>query len=288
MIRLTWTNDHSHPAPMSGATRTDQVVLITGAASGIGAAAATLAVRRGYRVVLADIRLAAADTLAHDLGERARACELDVRDEHSWAAAFDAAEAEFGPVDVLVNNAGIIHTGNARDLRLTQHRDMVEVNLLGTITGVLTALHRMNARGHGHIVNVCSMTSFLPLSGYATYAGTKHGMRAFHHSVAIEERHGPVTFSIIHPPSTRTPMLEQEMADPSSVIAFAERSHAPEEIAEVIVDAIESKPVEVVFPAVAGRFQRMVGVLPQLMYWAIPRVEASGRRKRDRLKGTRP
>src|SRR6266850_457595 len=87
------------------------------------------------------------------------------------------------------------------------------------------------------------MTSFLPLSGYATYAGTKHGVRAFHHSVAIEERHGP------------------------------------EDIAEVIIDAIVSKPVEVVFPAVAGRFQRIVGVLPQLMHWPIPRVEASGRRK---------
>jgi len=226
--------------------------------------------------------------LAHDLGERARACELDIRSEDSWAAAFDVAEAEFGPVDVLVNNAGIIHTGNARDLSLAQHRDIVEVNLLGTITGMLTALQRMNARGHGHIINVGSMTSFLPLSGYATYAGTKHGMRAFHHSVAIEERHGPVTFSIIHPPSTRTPMLEREMADPSAVIAFAERSHAPEDIAEVIIDAIVSKPVEVVFPAVAGRFQRIVGVLPQLMHWAIPRVEASARRKRARLMGTRP
>jgi len=189
---------------------------------------------------------------------------------------------------VLVNNAGIIHTGNARDLSLAQHRDIVEVNLLGTITGMLTALQRMNARGHGHIINVGSMTSFLPLSGYATYAGTKHGMRAFHHSVAIEERHGPVTFSIIHPPSTRTPMLEREMADPSAVIALAERSHAPEDIAEVIIDAIVSKPVEVVFPAVAGRFQRIVGVLPQLMHWAIPRVEASARRKRARLMGTRP
>ena len=268
---------------MNAATRTEQVVLITGAASGIGAAAATLAVRRGYRVVLADIRVAAADALAHDLGERARACQLDIRREDSWAAAFDGAEAEFGPVDVLVNNAGIIHTGNARDLRVTQHRDIVEVNLLGTIIGMLTALHRMNARGHGHVINVCSMTSFLPLSGYATYAATKHGMRAFHHSVAIEERRGPVTFSIIHPPSTRTPMLEQEMADPSSVIAFAERSHAPEDIAKVIVDAIVSKPVEVVFPAVAGRFQRMVGALPQLMRWAIPWVEATGRRKRARL-----
>lgn len=259
------------------------VILITGAASGIGAATARLAVRRGYRVVLADINAAAARSLAGELGGNAVACELDVRDEQAWAAAFDAAEAAFGPVDVLVNNAGVIHTGHARTLTLAQHRHIVEVNLLGTITGVLTALDRMTARGSGHIVDVCSMTSFLPLSGYATYGGTKHAIRAFHHSVAIEERRGPVTFSIVHPPSTRTPMLEQEMADPTAVIAFAERSHSAESIAAAVLSAVERKPTEVVFPPVAGRIQRLVGSLPGLMRLAMPLVEASGRRRRARL-----
>ena len=185
-------------------------VLITGAASGIGAATAREAARRGYDVVLADIDLPAALALADELGQRA--IGLDIRDETGWRRAFDA-----NSIDVLINNAGIIHTGYARDLTVEQHRDVIEVNLLGTITGVLAALAHMTARGRGHIVNVCSMTSFLPLSGYATYGATKHGIRAFHHSIALEERGGPVTFSIVHPPSTRTPMLEREMADPSAV-----------------------------------------------------------------------
>jgi NADP-dependent 3-hydroxy acid dehydrogenase YdfG len=260
-----------------------KVVLITGAGSGIGAAAAQLAVTRGYRVVLADINGASIAALADRLGASAAFVELDVRDETSWSAAYDYAEAAFGPVDVLVNNAGIIHTGNAASLSMAQHRHMVEVNLIGTMTGVLTALPRMKARGSGHIIDVCSMTAFLPLVGYASYSGTKHAMRAFHHSVAIEERKSPITFSIIHPPSTRTPMLEQEMADPTSVIAFAEKSHSPEEVAKVIIDAILEKPIEVVFPPLAGRFQRMVGVFPRLMHFAIPLVEASGRRRRTKL-----
>jgi short-subunit dehydrogenase len=259
------------------------VIMISGAASGIGAATARLAVERGYRVVIADIDVQAAERLAAELGDGALACELDVRDEHSWTAAFDAAEAALGPVDVLVNNAGVIHTGHATTLTLAQHRHIVEVNLLGTITGVLTALDRMNARGSGHIVEVCSMTSFLPLSGYATYGATKHAIRAFHHSVAIEQRRGPVTFSIVHPPSTRTPMLEQEMADPSAVIAFAERSHSAESVAAAVLKAAERKPVEVVFPPMAGRVQRLLGSLPGLMYRVIPVVEASGRRRHARL-----
>ena len=182
-------------------------VLITGAASGIGAATAQLAAERGHRVVLADVDLAGAEALAGRLGPPALAVALDVREGAQWDAALQAAVAAFGRLDVLVNNAGIIHTGYARDLTMAQHRDMVEVNYLGVVGGVMAALPLMREQGHGHIVDVCSMTSFMPLTGYATYGGTKHAMRAFHHSVAIEERRGPVAFTIIHPPSVRTPML---------------------------------------------------------------------------------
>jgi NAD(P)-dependent dehydrogenase (short-subunit alcohol dehydrogenase family) len=260
-----------------------QTVLITGAASGIGAATARTAVAEGHHVIIADIDVEAATSLAAELSPNAVAVELDVRDPDAWSRAFDAAEAQLGPVTVLVNNAGIIHTGRARTLTPQQHRDVVEVNLLGPINGIRVGLDRFALGGRGHIITVCSMTSFLPLSGYATYAGTKHGLRAFHHSVAIEERGGPITFSIIHPPSTRTPMLDREMADPAMAIAFAEKSHSAESIARVIVDAITDKPVEVVFPPVAGRFQRLIGSWPRLTHLVIPIVEATGRRNRERL-----
>jgi short-subunit dehydrogenase len=260
-----------------------QVILVTGAGDGIGAAIADLAVTRGHRVMLTDVNEEAVRSAARRLGSRAAGCALDIRDPAGWARAFDAAEAKFGAVDVLVNNAGIIHTGHARDLSLQQHRDIVEVNLLGTITGVWMALSRMTDQGRGHIINVCSMTSFLPLTGYATYGGTKHAMRAFHHSVALEERGGPLDFTIIHPPSTRTKMLDRELADPACAISFAEKSYAPQQVAKVVVDAVASKPVEVVFPPLAGRFQRAAGVFPRLMRWAIPRAEARGKRHQGRL-----
>ena len=260
------------------------VLLITGAASGIGAAVAEEAVARGHRVLLTDIDETAAQATARRLGAGAVGARLDIRDPEGWTRAFDLAEHEFGAVDVLVNNAGIIHTGRVRDLTLDQHRDVVSVNLLGTITGVYTALDRMTRRGRGHIINICSMTSFLPLPGYATYGGTKHAIRAFHHSVALEEREGPLEFTIVHPPSTRTGMLAREIADPASAaFALAEKSHAPAEIAKAVVDAIAFKPVEVVFPPLAGRVQRAAGAFPRLMRWVIPRAEARGNKKRDRL-----
>ena len=166
---------------------------------------------------------------------------------------------------------------------MAQHRDMVEVNYLGVVGGVMAALPLMREQGHGHIVDVCSMTSFLPLTGYATYGATKHAMRAFHHSVAIEERRGPVAFTIIHPPSVRTPMLEQEMADESSVLAFAERSVDASDIAEAIVDAFATRPVEIIFPRFMGRVQQLAGVFPSLMHEVIPRTEARARRHKAQL-----
>jgi short-subunit dehydrogenase len=212
---------------------------------------------------------------------------LDVRDPEQWSAALATATAAFGGLDVLVNNAGIIHTGRASNLTMAQHRDMVEVNYLGVVAGVTAALPIMRAQNHGHIVNVCSMTSFVPLTGYSTYGATKHAMRAFHHSLAIEERHGPVAFTIIHPPSTRTPMLEQEMADESSVLAFAEGSVDPSEIAEAIVDALDTQPLEVVFPRVMGRVHKLSGLYPALMHQVIPRLEATARKNKAKLLAAR-
>ncbi|MER5447077.1 SDR family NAD(P)-dependent oxidoreductase [Streptomyces sp. NPDC002764] len=270
---------------MSKQPQHDRVVLVTGAAAGIGAAIAEAAVGAGHRVLLTDVDEAAAQATAARLGGRSAAFRLDIRDPENWTKAFDAAEGEFGPVDILVNNAGIITTGNTRDLSLEQHRAMVEVNLLGAMTGVYTAIPRMTERGSGHIVTICSMTSFLALPGYATYGGTKHGLRAFHHAVALEERHGPLDFTIIHPASTRTRMLDQELNDPTAITAFAEKSVPPAEVAKVVVGTFRTKPTEVVFPTFAGRVQQIAGAVPQLIRLLVPTIEAKGRRERDRLLG---
>lgn len=258
------------------------VVLITGAGRGIGAATAQAAASAGYDVAVTDIDGEAARAVAKQLPNRAISLEHDVRDEQGWATLFNEVERRLGPVDILVNNAGMIHTGWARDLTGDQHRQMTEVNFFGPMYGTLEAMRHMKDRG-GHIVTVCSMTSFLPLPGYSSYGATKHALRAFINTIAIEERASRVAFTLVHPPGVRTGMLEQEKQDPSAVAAFAEKSVEPEVIADAIVRAFKKRPLfgrpaEIVFPTIGGRFQRWVGAQARLMRLAMPFVLASGRR----------
>lgn len=258
------------------------VVLITGAGRGIGAATAKAAAHAGYDVAVTDIDGEAARAVAKQLPNRAIGLKHDVRDEAAWATLFNEVEHRLGPVNILVNNAGMIHTGWARDLNGDQHRQMTEVNFFGPMYGTLEAMQHMKDRG-GHIVTVCSMTSFLPLPGYSSYGATKHALRAFINTVAIEERASRVAFTLVHPPGVRTGMLEQEKRDPSAVAAFAEKSVEPEVIADTIVRAFKKRPifgrpVEIVFPTIGGRFQRWVGAQAFLMRLAMPFVLASGRR----------
>lgn len=111
------------------------VFFITGAARGIGAATAELVVARGHRAVVGDVDAEAARDLCKRLGEMALAVHLDVRDVESWERSLDHAWQHFGGVDVLVNNAGLIHSGWVREQSRDEIEHMIDVNLLGPING---------------------------------------------------------------------------------------------------------------------------------------------------------
>jgi NAD(P)-dependent dehydrogenase (short-subunit alcohol dehydrogenase family) len=251
--------------------------LITGAASGIGAATAELLAKRGDRVVIADINFGAAEQLAERLGADAVALELDITSERAWETALDDAVARFGTLDVLINNAGIVETGYARDVSVDRHQRTMSTNFMGPLTGTLAALRRFRAQGHGHIVTVCSMTAFLPFPGLASYAASKHALRAFHHAVAIEERHSSIAFTIVHPTSTETPMLEQEAEDDSSAFAFVTHSVSASFVAETIVTAIDDKTDEVFMPPESAADIIDLGVHPDKLLAIFDRAEQHGR-----------
>ena len=255
------------------------VLLITGAASGIGAATAKLAASFGHAVVVADINDEGAKAVAAAAGANAVALHLDICDSAEWEAAFDEVWKRFGRLDVLVNNAAVVHTGYARDVALQKHEHTLATNFMGPLTGMLAALPRFRQQGHGHLVTICSMTAYLPFPGIASYAAAKHALRAFHHALALEERDGPTAFTILHPTSTETPMLDREAEDDAMALAFAGQSMAPERVAETIIKAIKSKTIEVFMPPERGKIVRVVGVNPRSLRKMVERNEVIGRER---------
>jgi len=237
----------------------EKIILVTGGASGIGAAIARAAAAQGHRVLIADIDAAGAGRVAREIGERASAVSLDITSDDQWAAALDGAWQQFGRLDVLINNAAIVRTGYARNVTTDDHALTLQVNALGPIRGMMAALPRFRTQGHGHFVTVCSMTAFLPFPGLASYAAAKFALRAFHLGLAMEERDSPLDFTIVHPTSTETPMLEAEAASDEVPMAFLSESVSADYVADVVLESMRRRKLEVFMPAESANFVRRLG-----------------------------
>ncbi|NMO03819.1 SDR family oxidoreductase [Gordonia sp. TBRC 11910] len=244
-------------------------ILITGGGSGIGAAIARMASASDMRVLIADINEHAAQQVANDIGSSATAINLDIRDSEQWNEVLDKAWELFGGLDILVNNAAIARPGYVRSLQVENHHETIDVNAMGPIRGMTATLPRFREQGSGHFVTICSMTGFLPFPGLASYAAAKHALRAFHHGLAMEERHSGLDFSIIHPTSTETPMLELEATSDEVPMAFLVESVTADHVAEVVLEAVRLKSLEVFMPPSAADTVRSVGTnADQLMAMA--------------------
>ena len=153
-----------------------QVAAISGAARGIGKATAQAFAREGMKVAIGDLDADLAEQAAAEMGPNAAGFELDVTKRDSFEAFVDAAEERFGPLDVLVNNAGIMPVGRFIDEDEATAVRMVDINVHGVIHGMKIALPRMMARNRGHVVNIASQAGKYGAPGGATYSATKHAV----------------------------------------------------------------------------------------------------------------
>ena len=187
-----------------------KVAIVTGAASGIGAAVAELFVEHGARVILADIS-AQGEAYAHRLGQAARFLRHDVVDEEGWRALTDGVLDREGRLDILVNNAGIGNAPHpsAPDVGLLEDwRQMLRVNGEGTFLGCKYGIAAMRASGGGSIVNMSSVASTTPTAMNAAYGFSKAGVAQFTRSVAQFGAPLHIRCNSIHPGYTATPILQ--------------------------------------------------------------------------------
>jgi len=182
------------------------IAFVTGAARGIGRQIAHDLLDRGYRVVLGDLDLAATESTALELGDGASAVQLDVTDGQQLADIIASVEKRLGPIDLWVNNAGIMPTGPFHDQPVDLAATIIDVNYTGVVRATSAILPGMFDRGSGTIINVASATGIKPLAGLAVYSGTKAAIIAFSDALRRELRGTGVNVRVVLPNLVRTPL----------------------------------------------------------------------------------
>jgi NADP-dependent 3-hydroxy acid dehydrogenase YdfG len=234
-----------------------QVVAITGGARGIGRATAQACVRAGMRVAIGDLDFAAAQLTAEEIGNGTIAVELDVCNRSSVRRFLDVTEERLGPLDALVNNAGIMHLGRLVDEDDASTRRQVDINVHGVLHGMKEALPRMTARGRGHVVNMASTAGRGGFAGAATYSGTKHFVMGASEAARFELRGSGVELSCILPVVVQT-----ELAAGVSKARFVDHLE-PDDVAEAVVRTLRSPRFEVFVPSHMKGLMTFATLLPR-------------------------
>ena len=206
----------------------NRTVIVSGGARGMGASHARGFVAEGANVVIADILEQEGRTLADELGDQAIFSRLDVTSDRDWAATVAAAENAFGPVSVLVNNAGIVRFGPIAETEPAAWRQVIDINLTGTFLGIRAVVPSMRAAGGGAIVNISSAGGMMASPNNAAYVASKWGARGLTKTAALELGRDNIRVNSIHPGPVRTPMTEPD----AEAVAAAVRDLAIPRIAE--------------------------------------------------------
>lgn len=185
-----------------------KVALITGAARGQGEAEARRFVAEGARVLLTDVLDDLGVAAAGELGAAAAYRHLDVTSEDDWVAAVDDAEARFGPVSVLVNNAGILDFAPIHKQDVERFRQILEINLVGTMLGIKSIVPSMQRAGGGSIINISSNAGLVGLPSAAAYVASKWGVRGLSKSAALDLGPMGIRVTSVHPGGVLTPMTD--------------------------------------------------------------------------------
>jgi len=212
----------------------DRVVIITGAASGIGKACAQAMARLGAAVAVVDLNEAGANAVADEIGGLAVAC--DVGSEASVNAMVEAVRGRYGPIDVLFNNAGVATGGGPLETPIEVWHSQWQINVMAHIYAVRAVLPEMLARESGYILHTASMAGILTSHGNLTYAATKHAVVGIAEWLSVTYHDKGIRVACLAPLGVRTPMLGA--TDSAFATQAAGPVKEPEEVAQQVVDAI--------------------------------------------------
>jgi len=238
-------------------------VLITGGGQGIGLQLALAFARRGAEIVIADIqvdRLPEAAAAIRAAGTKVAAFQVDVTDDASIARLRDQIRAEAGPIDVLVNNAGLVFGGPLLDVPMAKHRLTYDVNTLGLVAITHAFLPELIARPEAHLVNIASASGFIGLPYGSTYASSKWAAIGFSESVRLELDelgHGHVKVTTVCPSYVNTTLFTGAKAP------WTTQFLDPADLSQRVVRAVERDRIFLIAPRLAYLSPMLAGLLPR-------------------------
>ena len=256
----------------------DAVAIVTGGGMGLGEALCEELGRRGATVVVADIDGGAAQQVAGRLtqaGTQAVAVPVDVANQIEVAQLIENTVAEYGRVDYMINNAGIAIGGDSRDLSLQQWRHVLDVDLLGVVHGTVYAYQLMARQGHGHIVNISSLTGLIPQPGNAAYCTSKHGIVGLSLSLRAEGADLGVKVSAACPGDMKTKIYDNMVVvnmPREQVATLSRRTHylmpqmSAQAAARAILRGVDRNRPLIVFPVVVQVIWHLYRRFPGLFY----------------------
>lgn len=220
-----------------------KVGLITGGAGGQGAAAARRFVDEGASVLIGDVNDTNGKALAAELGNAAVYQHLDVTSEDDWAAAVTRAVDAFGRLDVLVNNAGILHFSGLAETTLADYERVIRVNQIGTFLGMRSVIPAMTRAGGGSIVNVSSVEGLAGMPFLVAYTASKFAIRGMTKVAALELGDKGIRVNSVHPGMIDTDMIRSIFGDKADTVDFSpvtrkvalKRLGQPTEVANLVV-----------------------------------------------------
>ena len=243
-----------------------QVVAITGGARGIGRATATALIAQGARVAIGDIDAGLAERTAEELGAGTIGLPLDVTDRASFDAFLGEVESRLGPLDVLINNAGIMPIGPFLQETDATAKRMVDINLHGVIYGSKLALERFLPRGRGHLVQIASVAGKAGFPGGATYCGTKHAVVGLSEAIRAELRGTGIDVSVVMPVVVNTE-LGSGLPETRSF-----KPVQPTDVADAIVEALQTGRFDVFVPRSIAGMMRLNALMPRKLIEAVGRA----------------
>jgi short-subunit dehydrogenase len=262
----------------------DQVIVVTGASSGIGLSTAEMAAERGARVVLNarnDVDLRLAVERIRQRGGRAAYVVGDVADDEAMEMLAQRAVEEFGTIDTWVNNAGIGVYGRLEDVSMADKRRLFDVNFWGVVNGCKVAVPTMRRQGGGAIINIGSVESDRALPLHGIYAASKHAVKAYTDTLRMELEADavPIAVTLVKPAAINTPFTEHARNYMNEEAEYIPPVYAPEEVAGAILRCAEV-PTRDIFVGGSGKvISLMEKVAPRTMDRALERSGFTGQKK---------